>query len=115
MQQASADPMIAVSSFGNGTYSVSLAQYQLDSIESTKQKLAQFPKGTSFAVQLNGSDVAEMTRVVTDLKSVLDEHGIKVAGCRFWQGVPAESELPNARPESPCHSLPTIQDAQPEP
>ena len=113
--QASADPMIAVSSFGSGTYSVSLAQYQLDSIEATKQKLAQFPKGTSFTVQLNGSDAAEMTRVVTDLKSVLDEHGMKIAGCRFWQGVPAESELPNASPESPCHSLPTIQEAQPEP
>jgi hypothetical protein len=111
--QASADPMIAVNSFGSATYSVSLAQYQLDSIEATKQKLAQFPKGTSFTLQLNGSDAAEMTRVATDLKSVLGEHDMKIAGCRFWQGVPAESELPNASPESPCHSLPTIQDAQP--
>jgi hypothetical protein len=113
VQQGSVGPLIAVNSFGSGTYMASLSQYQLDSIEALKEKVSQFPKGTGFTLELNGSDPQEMTHVTADLKAFIDERGMRIVGCRFWQGVPTESELPDTDPESPCHSLPPVGDDNP--
>jgi hypothetical protein len=102
----SSTPLIGVNTFGDGSFSGGVYQYQTDSIDTLKEKLAQFPSGTLFAVQLNGSETQELKKSLNDLQSVTEEHGSKIARCRFWAGTPPEDELPNSNPQSPCYPLP---------
>jgi hypothetical protein len=102
----SSTPLIGVSTFGDGSFAGSVCQYQTDSMNALEEKLAQFPSGTMFSVQLNGSDPRELKKILVELKSVTEEHGSKIDKCRFWAGTPPEDELPNSNPQSPCYLYP---------
>lgn len=102
----SSTPHIGVNTFGDGSFAGNVYQYQADSVEALEEKLAQLPSGTMFSVELNGSDPQELKKILNELKSVTEEHGSKIDKCRFWDGTPSESEIPNSNPESPCCGLP---------
>jgi hypothetical protein len=103
----SSTPLIGVNTFGDGNFAGDVYQYQADSVKALEEKLAQFPSGTMFSVQLNGSDPQELKRILNELQSVTEEHGSKIDRCRFWAGTPPEDELPNSDPQSPCYPLPS--------
>jgi len=103
----SSTPLIGVSTFGDGRFSGGVYQYQTDSIDALKEKLAQLPSGTMFTVSLNGSETQELKKILNELQSVTEEHGSKIDRCRFWAGTPPEDELPNSDSQSPCYSLPS--------
>ena len=57
---------------------VSLAQYQLVSISALRQKLAQYPKGTSFTLDVSALDPQIAPVVVSDLMKLAAAQGITV-------------------------------------
>jgi hypothetical protein len=102
----SSTPLIGVNTFANGSFAGNVYQYQTDSVNGLKEKLAQLPRGTMFSVELNGSDPQELRKILLQLKSATEEHGSKIDKCRFWDGTPPESEIPNSNPQSPCYLFP---------
>ncbi|HEU4478001.1 MAG TPA: HEAT repeat domain-containing protein, partial [Pyrinomonadaceae bacterium] len=58
--------------FDDEKYSIAIAQYQLKSLDSLKQKLLQFPKGTIF--KWVKGDAQEFQQI----KTYLEEHGMKL-------------------------------------
>lgn len=70
-------------------YSISVAHYNLKSLETLKQKLIQFPRGTVFAyvITTNGED-AKAKEVFQQLKNYLEDHGMKLE----WEGEGSQSE-----------------------
>ena len=102
----SSTPFIGVNTFADGSFAGNVYQYQTDSVNGLEEKLAQLPRGTMFSVELNGSDPQELRKILLELKSLAEEHGSKIGKCRFWDGTPHESEIPNSNPESPCYGLP---------
>ncbi len=71
---------VGLTSLEDRPYSISIAHYQLNSLESLKQKLLQFPKGTLFTLRTatTGGDDAKEQEVFQQLKSYLEEHGMKL-------------------------------------
>lgn len=73
---------IAVDSYTleRGSPLFSLAHYQLRSVDSLKEKLLQFPKGTIFkwAINADGNDDKKAQEVFRQIKSYLEEHGMKL-------------------------------------
>jgi hypothetical protein len=102
----SSTPLIGVNTFGDGSFAGNVYQHQADSVKALEEKLAQLPSGTMFSVEMNGSDPQELKKILNELKSVTEEHGSKIDKCRFWDGTPPESEIPNSNPVSPCYGLP---------
>jgi len=102
----SSTPLIGVNPSADGSFWGNVYQYQTDSVNAIEEKLAQFPRGTKFSVELNGSDPQQLKEIVLELKSVTGEHGSKINKCRFWAGTPPEDEIPNSNPQSPCYPLP---------
>jgi len=105
----SSTPLIGVNTFADGIFAGNVYQYRTDSVNALEEKLAQFPRGTKFSVELNGSDPQELKKILVELKSVTEEHGSKIDKCRFWAGTPLEDEIPNSNPQSPCYPLPPPQ------
>jgi hypothetical protein len=101
----SSTPLIGVNTFGDGNFAGNVYQYHTDSVKALEEKLAQFPGGTMFSVELNGSDPQELKKILNELQSVTEEHGSKIDRCRFWAGTPPEDEPPNSDPQSPCYPL----------
>lgn len=62
--------------FGLVPPSFQIAQYQMQSIDKLKNKLMQFPKGTSFIFSGPGPD--KDTRIVSDLKAWAQERNIGI-------------------------------------
>ena len=58
-------------------YRASVAQYQLDSIDSLKRKLAQFPEGAIFTWSFGG-EAKEGASVLADLRAFLKAHGMTI-------------------------------------
>ncbi len=58
--------------------SASIAQYQLPSLSALKDKLAQFPRGTSFTWSPIYGDGKTPERVFTELQAYLNEQGMKL-------------------------------------
>ena len=58
-------------------YHASVAQYRVDSIDSLKQKLGQFPEGTVFTWSFGG-DEKEGVSILADLRAFLKEHGMSI-------------------------------------
>jgi len=73
---------VGLSPFGDQPYSISVAHYQLDSLESLKQKLLQFPPGTLFTwSNTSGNhDQQRAQELFQQLKSYLEERGMKLEG-----------------------------------
>jgi len=71
---------IRLSTFEDQPYSISVAHYQLTSLESLKQKLLQFPRGTLFTWAKSGSggDESKAQQLFLQLKGYLEEHGMKL-------------------------------------
>jgi hypothetical protein len=59
------------------SYHASVAQYQVNSIESLKRKLAQFPEGTIFTWSFSG-DEKDGGSVLTDLRAFLKGHSMTI-------------------------------------
>ena len=76
--QQSSEPHIVVSVFDKASYQITVAQYQLDSMASLKRKVAQFPEGTVFTLEVNDSDSTASSRIAAEVKSFLEEHGMKL-------------------------------------
>jgi len=75
-EEAAAAPNINV--YGSEpTYHASVAQYQINSVVSLKQKLAQFPKGTIFAWSFAG-DEKEGASILADLREFLKGYGMTI-------------------------------------
>ena len=58
-------------------YHASVAQYEVDSIDSLKQKLAQFPEGASFTWSFAGNE-AQGASILADLRAFLKSHGMTI-------------------------------------
>ena len=58
-------------------YQGSVAQYQADSLDSLKQKLAQFPQGSTFTWSFAGEE-KEGAAVLADVRAFLKAHGMTV-------------------------------------
>jgi len=58
-------------------YHASVAQYQADSIDSLKQKLAQFPEGSTFTWSFGGEE-KEGAAILADLRAFLKAHGMTI-------------------------------------
>jgi hypothetical protein len=71
---------VGLNPFDDQPYSLSIAQYQLNSFESLKQKLLQFPPGTLFTWgnASGNSDDAKAQELFRQLKSYLEERGMKL-------------------------------------
>src|SRR5882724_11040760 len=71
---------IGLSSNQNSRYLISVAQYQLNSIEALKQKLLQFPQGTAFVwhKSTNLDDDPGEPQTFLQVKSYLEDHGMKL-------------------------------------
>lgn len=61
-------------------FGIRIAQYQLKSLNSLKEKLLQFPKGTAFKLNTasTGRDDSDADEVFKHAKTFLEEHGIKL-------------------------------------
>lgn len=68
------------SPFEDQPYLISVAHYQLTSLESLKQKLLQFPRGTLFTWGKSGNDGDESKgqQLFLQLKAYLEEHAMKL-------------------------------------
>jgi hypothetical protein len=77
MAQYSATPVINVFSGNEGHYSATVNQYQLDSLDSLKQKLTQFPKGTVFDWAF-ADDVKDGAPILAQIQAFLAEHGMTI-------------------------------------
>ncbi|MCM3871301.1 MAG: hypothetical protein ND895_11505 [Pyrinomonadaceae bacterium] len=71
---------IGLSPFEDQPYLVGVAHYQLFSLESLKEKLLQFPRGTVFIWGRRGGGVDESRarQIFVQLKNYLEEHGMKL-------------------------------------
>ena len=71
---------IGLSSNQHSHYLISVAQYQLNSIEALKQKLLQFPQGTAFVwhKSTNLDDDPGEPQTFLQVKSYLEDHGMKL-------------------------------------
>jgi hypothetical protein len=71
---------IGLSPFQDRPYLISVAHYQLNSVESLKGKLLQFPSGTVFtwAVEPSNGDDPKAQELFRQLNSYLEEHGMKL-------------------------------------
>jgi hypothetical protein len=71
---------VGLNSFEDQPLSISVAHYQLNSLESLKQKLLQFPSGTLFTFgSTTGADNdVKAQDLFRQLKGYLEEHGMKV-------------------------------------
>ena len=61
-----------------GNSLVTLAQYQLTSISALEQKLAQYPKGTSFTLDVSPLDPQSAPAIVSEVMRFADARGITV-------------------------------------
>lgn len=77
IRQSSDAPIISVFLQAEGRYSASVSQYQVDSLDSLKQKLAQFPEGTAFKWAFGG-DAKDGTPILAEIRQFLTEHGMTV-------------------------------------
>jgi hypothetical protein len=77
MAQYSATPLITVCLAYEGQYSSTVNQYQLDSLDSLKQKLAQFPKGTVFNWAFP-DDTKDGAPILAEIQGFLAEHGMTI-------------------------------------
>jgi hypothetical protein len=59
------------------SYHASVAQYQVDSIDSLKQKLGQFSNGTHFRWSFSG-DEKEGLSILADLRTYLKDRGMTI-------------------------------------
>jgi hypothetical protein len=79
MIAAAADTPINIVQFDNpGNALVLLAQYQLTSISALERKLAQYPEGTSFTLDVRSLDPATARVVVSVLVKFAEAHGIAI-------------------------------------
>jgi hypothetical protein len=62
----------------DGVESASIAQYQLPTLAALKDKLAQFPRGTTFTWNPIYGEGKAGARVFTELQAYLNEHGMKL-------------------------------------
>lgn len=67
-------------SFEDRPYYISVAHYELNSLEGLKQKLIQFPKGTLFTWQTSvaDGDISREQEIFQQIKSYLEEYGMKL-------------------------------------
>lgn len=70
-------PVINIFVQAEGRYSASVNQYQLDSLDALKHKLAQFPTGTTFKWAFGG-EPKDAAPVLADIRTFLDEHGMEI-------------------------------------
>ena len=77
MAQCSGTPRITVSPAYEGHYSATVNQYQLDSLDSLKQKLIQFPRGTIFE-WVFADDVKDGTPILAEIRGFLAEYGMTI-------------------------------------
>ncbi len=63
---------------GPGGSLIRLAQYQLQSKAALEQKLAQYPRGTSFILSVGGLESREGAAVVSEIRTFARMHGITV-------------------------------------
>ena len=76
---AAGDTRITISRVDDPDNSVvSLAQYQLAAISALRQKLAQYPKGTSFTLDVSALDPQIAPVIVSDLMKLASAQGITV-------------------------------------
>ena len=68
IQASTATPVINVFSSAEGRYSATVNQYRVDSLDSLKQKLVQYPEGTTFTWAFAG-DAKEGTPILADIRS----------------------------------------------
>jgi hypothetical protein len=68
---------VSVNSFDDSKYSGSVAQYKLNSVESLKRKLLQFPRGTRFRWSSDQGD-PKVEVYFKEVKSYLEDHGLKL-------------------------------------
>jgi hypothetical protein len=61
---------------------ITIGQYQLRSMQAFEQKLAQYPRGTSFTVDVAALDDRTATIVLSDVRRFADAHGIGVTTLR---------------------------------
>ena len=69
---------ITIINSGFPNVQIIIAQYNYESIEPAKRKLAQFPAGTSFLLQNIPPVSAETQRAVTEITSFLTQHGMRL-------------------------------------
>jgi hypothetical protein len=77
MAQYSSTALITVCPGYEGEYSATVNQYQLDSLDSLKQKLAQFPKGTVFNWAF-ADDTKDGAPILAEIQGFLAEHGMTI-------------------------------------
>ena len=75
--QYSATPVITVLPGYEGHYSATVNQYHLDSLDSLKQKLIQFPKGTVFEWTFT-DDAKDGAPILAQIQALLAEHGMTI-------------------------------------
>ena len=56
-----------------------VAQYEFQSVDALKDKLAQFPSGTTFVLFMS-TDEPSVNQTVAELREFLTSHGMNVAG-----------------------------------
>jgi hypothetical protein len=71
---------VGLNPFEDQPYSISIAHYQVNSLESLRRKLLQFPPGTVFTWSntSGNNDDAKGQELFRQLKSYLEEHGMKL-------------------------------------
>jgi len=69
---------VAVNSLNGEVISISVAQYQLRSLDALKEKLLQFPRGTLFQWTRGLARRGDTQEIFQQLKSYLEEHGMKL-------------------------------------
>jgi len=75
---AEADATPIINAYGSEqNYHASVAQYQVDSIDSLKRKLAQFPEGTIFTWSFGGEE-KDGASILADLRLFLKAHGMTI-------------------------------------
>lgn len=69
------DYQISFTSFDDQSFTIGVANCQLTSLDSLKQKLLQFPKGTVFKLKTHG-DESRSEEVFQQIKNYLEQHGM---------------------------------------
>ncbi|MBD0325592.1 MAG: hypothetical protein ICV68_04135 [Pyrinomonadaceae bacterium] len=78
LHQWNTNIVITFSLEDDGIEAASVAQYQLPSLAALKDKLAQFPRGTSFEWNPIYGEGKRGARVFSELQAYLNEHGMKL-------------------------------------